>query len=230
MIGLRAFLRDVWRLAKPYYSSDEKWSAWCLLGSILALRLDAGSHDRAVELLEPRVIQLVAEQGLVGLFELLFVYRHTPSGFMPGFCGIAAYIVVAVYFTYLSQWLQMRWRRWLTVRFLDEWLSDRAYYRISLTADRAAIGTDNPDQRIAEDIRDFVDNTLILGVSILANAVSLVSFLGILWSLSGTISLFGIAIPGYMVWVALGYAILGTWLTHVVGRQLAVVTLPSAAR
>ena len=82
---------------------------------------------------------------------------------MPGFCEIAVvYILVAVYFTYLSQWLQIRWRRWLTVRFLDEWLADRAYYRISLTTDRAAIGTDNPDQRIAEDIRDFVDNTLTL--------------------------------------------------------------------
>ena len=141
---------------------------------------------------------------------------------MPGFCEIAAvYIVVAVYFTYLSQWLQIRWRRWLTVRYLDEWLADRAYYRISLTTDRAAVGTDNPDQRIAEDIRDFVDNTLTLSISLLANIVTLVSFLGILWSLSGTITLFGIGIPGYMVWVALLYAIVGTWLTHLVGRPLA---------
>ena len=143
---------------------------------------------------------------------------------MPGFCEIAAvYILVAVYFTYLSQWLQIRWRRWLTVRFLDEWLADRAYYRISLTADRAAIGTDNPDQRIAEDIRDFVDNTLTLGISLLANVVTLFSFLGILWSLSGTITLFGISIPGYMVWVALVYAVVGTWLTHLVGRPLAAL-------
>ena len=143
---------------------------------------------------------------------------------MPGFCEIAAvYILVAVYFTYLQQWLQIRWRRWLTGRFLDEWLADRAYYRISLTTDRAAIGTDNPDQRIAEDIRDFVDNTLTLGISIIANVVTLLSFLGILWSLSGTITLFGINIPGYMVWVALIYAIVGTWLTHLVGRPLAAL-------
>ena len=157
-------------------------------------------------------------------FELLFVWRRTPSGFMPGFCEIAAvYILVAVYFTYLSQWLQIRWRRWLTVRFLDEWLADRAYYRISLTTDRAAIGTDNPDQRIAEDIRDFVDNTLTLGISIIANVVTLFSFLGILWSLSGPVTLLGIDIPGYMVWVALAYAIVGTWLTHLVGRPLAAL-------
>src|SRR4029079_3447130 len=85
------------------------------------------------------------------------------------------------------------------------------------------IGTDNPDQRIAEDIRDYVDNTLTLGISLLANIVTLVSFLGILWSLSGTIELFGIPVPGYMVWVALIYAIVGTWLTHLVGRPLAAL-------
>jgi putative ATP-binding cassette transporter len=154
--------------------------------------------------------------------QLLFLYRTTPSGFMPGFCEVAAvYILVAVYFTYLSQWLQIRWRTWLTKRFLDEWLADRAYYRISLTTDRAAVGTDNPDQRIAEDIRDFVDNTLVLSISLLANIVTLVSFLGILWSLSGTVAVFGINIPGYMVWAALIYAIIGTWLTHLVGRPLA---------
>ena len=162
------------------------------------------------------------DKDFTAFVDLLFMYRQTPSGFMPGFCEIAVvYILVAVYFTYLSQWLQIRWRRWLTVQFLDEWLADRAYYRISLTTDRDAIGTDNPDQRIAEDIKDFVDNTLTLGISILANIVTLVSFLGILWSLSGTIMLFGIAIPGYMVWVALAYAIVGTWLTHLVGRPLA---------
>ena len=224
MTGLRAFLRDVWRLAKPYYGSDEKWSAWCLLGSILALRLMLVGMTVLLNFWNREFFNSLQNKDWSAFFELLFVYRHTPSGFMPGFSEIAAvYIVVAVYFTYLSQWLQIRWRRWLTVRFLDEWLSDRAYYRISLTTDRAAVGTDNPDQRIAEDIRDFVDSTLSLGISILANAVSLVSFLGILWSLSGTISLFGIAIPGYMVWVALGYAILGTWLTHLVGRPLAVL-------
>ena len=87
----------------------------------------------------------------------------------------------------------------------------------------AAVGTDNPDQRIAEDVRDFVDHTLVLGISLLANIVTLVSFLGILWSLSGTITLFGIAIPGYMVWVAIVYAIIGTWLTHLIGKPLAAL-------
>jgi vitamin B12/bleomycin/antimicrobial peptide transport system ATP-binding/permease protein len=224
MRGLRSFLRDAWHLARPYYRSEEKWSAWGLLASILALRLLLVGMTVVLSFWNREFFNSLQDKDFNAFFELLFVYRWTPSGFMPGFCEIAAvYILVAVYFTYLSQWLQIRWRRWLTVRFLDEWLADRAYYRISLTTDRAAIGTDNPDQRIAEDIRDFVDNTLTLGISIIANVVTLVSFLGILWSLSGTITLLGINIPGYMVWVALAYAIVGTWLTHLVGRPLAAL-------
>jgi vitamin B12/bleomycin/antimicrobial peptide transport system ATP-binding/permease protein len=224
MRGLGPFLRDAWHLARPYYRSEEKWSAWGLLASILALRLLLVGMTVVLSFWNREFFNSLQDKDFAAFFGLLFVYRQTPSGFMPGFCEIAAvYILVAVYFTYLSQWLQIRWRRWLTVRFLDEWFADRAYYRISLTTDRAAIGTDNPDQRIAEDIRDFVDNTLTLGISIIANVVTLVSFLGILWSLSGTITLLGISIPGYMVWVALAYAVIGTWLTHLVGRPLAAL-------
>jgi putative ATP-binding cassette transporter len=224
MLALRSFVRDAWRLSRPYYRSEEKWSAWGLLASILALRLLLVGMTVVLSFWNREFFNSLQDKNWAAFFELLFVYRQTPSGLMPGFCEIAAvYILVAVYFTYLSQWLQIRWRRWLTVRFLDEWLADRAYYRISLTTDRAAIGTDNPDQRIAEDIRDFVDNTLGLGISLLANVVTLVSFLGILWSLSGTVTLFGVSIPGYMVWVALAYAIIGTWLTHLVGRPLATL-------
>jgi vitamin B12/bleomycin/antimicrobial peptide transport system ATP-binding/permease protein len=224
MPKLRPFLRDVWHLSRPYYRSEEKWSAWGLLLSIVSLRLLLVGMTVILSFWNREFFNSLQDKDFAAFFGLLFVYRRTPSGFMPGFCEIAAvYILVAVYYTYLSQWLQIRWRRWLTVRFLDEWLADRAYYRISLTADRAAIGTDNPDQRIAEDIRDFVDNTLTLGISLLANVITLFSFLGILWSLSGTITLFGISIPGYMVWVALVYAVLGTWLTHLVGRPLAAL-------
>ncbi len=109
-------------------------------------------------------------------------------------------------------------------------MSDRAYYRISLVrskGDGEAHFTDNPDQRIAEDLRDFIGDSvagtqgiLFLGVDLLSNIVSLASFITILWSLSGPFALFGLSIPGYMVWIALVYAILGTWLTHLVGRKL----------
>jgi vitamin B12/bleomycin/antimicrobial peptide transport system ATP-binding/permease protein len=224
MRALRSFVRDAWHLSAPYYRSEEKWSAWGLLAAIIALRLLLVGMTVVLSFWNREFFNSLQDKNYSAFWELLFVYRQTPSGFMPGFCEIAAvYIVVAVYFTYLQQWLLIRWRRWLTVRYLDEWLADRAYYRISLTTDRAAVGTDNPDQRIAEDIRDFIDNTLTFGISMLANVVTLFSFLGILWSLSGTFTVFGIAIPGYMVWVALIYAIVGTWLTHLVGRPLAAL-------
>jgi len=95
-------------------------------------------------------------------------------------------------------------------------LRDRAYYRLQLL-DR---GTDNPDQRIADDLNIFVDLTLSLALGLLSAVVTLVSFVGILWSISGAATFFGIEIPGYMVWVALVYAIAGTGITHWIGRPL----------
>ena len=153
---------------------------------------------------------------------------------MPGFVVIATVIIsLSIFRVYIVQWLQIRWRRWMTGRLLDQWLSDRAYYRISLLASGDAHGkrTDNPDQRIADDLRDFIGDPIIgsrgilaLGVDLLANIVELFSFLAILWTLSGSVSIFGITIPGYMVWVALIYSAGGTVLTHLVGRPLALLS------
>ena len=127
----------------------------------------------------PRLLSAYPDKDWEAFIQLLFWYRRTPSGFMPGFCGIAVvYIVIAVYRTYLQQWLQIRWRRWLTTKFLDEWMSDRAYYRISLTAEHDSVGTDNPDQRISEDLRDFVDSTLSLGLSLLSNVFGHAEYMG----------------------------------------------------
>jgi vitamin B12/bleomycin/antimicrobial peptide transport system ATP-binding/permease protein len=221
MRGLGPFLRDAWRLTRPYYVSEEKWSARGLLLTIILLNLSLVGMSVVLSFWNREFYNSLQNKDWESFIALLFWYRRTEIGFMPGFCGVAAvYIVVAVYRTYLNQWLQIRWRRWLTGRFLNEWLADRAYYRISLTTDRPAVGTDNPDQRIQEDLRDFVDSTLSLGLGLLSNIVSLFSFVGILWGLSGPLTLLGVTIPGYMVWVALIYAAIGTTLTHLVGRPL----------
>jgi putative ATP-binding cassette transporter len=225
MRGLGPFLRGAWRLSKPYFwRSEERWSALLLLASILGLRFGLVGMSVVLSYWNREFFNTLQEKNWDGFFDLLFLYRRTDSGFMPGFCEVAVvYIIVAIYFTYLSQWLQIRWRRWMTGRFLDEWLADRAYYRIAMTQDHVQSGTDNPDQRIAEDIRDFVDNTLTLGISFIANIATLLSFIGILWGLSGETVFFGISIPGYMVWIALAYAVLGTVLTHLVGRPLSAL-------
>src|SRR5207253_2662407 len=130
------------------------------------------------------------------------------------------YIVVAVYQLYLNQMLQIRWRRWLTDRYLQAWLAGGAYYRMQI----AAANTDNPDQRIAEDLNLFVSGTFGLAIGGLRAAVTLVSFVVILWGLSGTVVIplgrASFAVPGYMVWTALVYAIVGTWVTSRIGRPL----------
>src|SRR5580698_2993916 len=221
MRGLGPFLKDAWRLARPYYVSEQKWTAWGLLLVVIALNLLIVGMGVVFSFWNRVMFNTLQTKDWEAFVQLLFLYRRTEFGIMPGFCEFAAlYVVVGVYRVYLTQWLEIRWRGWMTTRFLDEWLADRAYYRISLTTDRAAIGTDNPDQRIAEDLRDFVSNTLSLGLDLLSNVVSLFSYLGILWGLSGALTVFGISVPGYMVWVALIYSAIGTWLTHLVGRAL----------
>ncbi len=93
------------------------------------------------------------------------------------------FIAVAIYRIYLTQSLQMRWRMWLTRQYMDRWLQHQAYYRIEQT------GTaDNPDQRIAEDLNLLTSATLSLTLGLLSSVVTLVSFIGILWSVSGPIS------------------------------------------
>ena len=133
---------------------------------------------------------------------------------------IAVFIILAVYQLYLNQMLEIRWRRWLTDRYLRAWLADGAYYRMQLVARE----TDNPDQRIAEDLHLLAFHTLGLFVGGLRAGVTLATFVAILWGLSGTLTVpvggFSVTLPGYMVWVAVLYAIVGTWLTDWIGRPL----------
>ena len=206
----RLFLRDIWRLARPYWFSEVRWYGRGLLAVIVTMSL-----------------------GLVYLNVLLnkwnndfynTLQNHDWDGFtyqLGIFCLIAfVYIAVAVYQLYLQQMLQIHWRGWLTDHFLEHWLDNRAYYALQMRGGE----TDNPDQRIADDIDSFVGDTLSLSLGLLESVVTLVSFVSILWGLSGALSFslggLGITIPGYMVWVALVYAILGSYLTHRVGRPL----------
>ncbi len=140
-----------------------------------------------------------------------------------GIFGIIAFalIVDAVYSLYLRQILHIRWRRWLTEHFLHKWLDDQQYYRMQLNQ----TVTDNPDQRISDDLDSFATMSLGLSLGLLSSFVTLVSFLSILWVLSGalTIPLGGGAsfkIPGYMVFAALIYAVAGTFLTRWIGYPL----------
>jgi vitamin B12/bleomycin/antimicrobial peptide transport system ATP-binding/permease protein len=203
-------LATIWRLAWPYFYSTDRWPGRVLLGAVIASELSLVAINVMLNQWNNRFYNALQERNWDAFVtELLF------------FCGLAAaYIVVAVYQLYLNQWLQIRWRRWMTRQYLDHWLAGANHYRMQLLGDAA----DNPDQRIAEDIRLFVENTLTLSVGLLSAIVTLGSFVAILWTLSATapLSMFGttFVIPGYLVWAALVYAVIGTALTHLVGWPL----------
>ena len=200
------FWQALRRLALPYFFSEDRLAARALLVAITALSLGTIWVNVRLNDWNGRFYNSLQDRRYDDFQHLLLE-----------FAGWAAlYIVLGVYQLYLSQMLQMRWRRWLTDIHLQGWLADAAHYRLSL----ADFGTDNPDQRIAEDFREFVDATLALFFGLLSSTVNFMAFVGILWALSGAIELGGVSVPGYMVWVALGYSLAGTLFAHLIGRPL----------
>lgn len=205
----RSLLGKAWALSKPYWSSDERWTARALLVSIIGMALFMVYLDVQFNSWNNNFYNALQEKQSTDFWALILWFSFLA----------AVYIAVAGYNRYLNLLLQLRWRRWLTERYLQDWLRDRVHYRIELKG----YGTDNVDQRIQEDLKDFASLTLSLGLDLLSSVVTLVTFAHILWTLSGplTIPVFGgITIPGYMMWVALIYAIIGSTLTHTVGRAL----------
>ncbi len=201
-----AFWPAFWALAKPYWVSGARRKGVILLCSVVGFTL-------ALVWVEVQFNDW--NKGFYDTFE-----HKDRLGFyleLGRFAFLAVlFIVLAVYKQYLQQMLMIEWRAWLTDTYLQDWLDGQAYYRLQLL-DR---GTDNPDQRIADDLNGFVDLTLSLSLGLLSAIVTLVSFVGILWVISGPLEVGGVTIPGYMVWVALLYAIAGTWLTHLIGQPL----------
>ena len=206
----KSFIADLWALTKPYWFAEGAWAARALLSAIVVLNLGLVYVNVLINRWNNDFYNALQSLDKVAFFHQLLIF----SGLA------AAYIVIAVYQLYLNQMLQIRWRRWLTERYLSQWIAKRTYYRLQLT-DR---DTDNPDQRIADDLAAFCDKTLNLSLGLLSAVVTLASFATILWTLSGTLSIpldhGRIAIPGYMLWVALIYAIVGTVLVHLIGRPL----------
>src|ERR1700712_2191844 len=150
MRRLGPVLKDAWRLSLPYFKSEEKWVANALLLSIIALNLAMVGMNVMLNFWNGAFYDSLQSRDWASFTSLIFLYKKTPHGFLPGFCSIAAvYILVAVYSTYLNQWLQIRWRSWLTRRYIDDWMGDRGYYRMSLVGRPGGEGPANPDQRIS---------------------------------------------------------------------------------
>ena len=210
MTRLFSTLATIWRLAIPYFYSEDRWAGRVLLAAVLAIELAVVGVTVLINQWNARFYNALQDRNWDTFVHELIV-----------FCVLAAaYVVLRVYQLYLNQWLQIRWRRWMTAQYVAHWLDGPNHYRMQMLGDAA----DNPDQRISEDIKQFIELGLFVGVGLLGSIVSLGSFVIILWGLSAAapLTIFGEAwnIPGYLVWAALGYAFLGTVLTHLIGRPL----------
>ena len=209
MKSVSSYLGDWWRLVVPYFRSEERWIAIVLLVGAIGLTLASVTVNVAFSEWNRRFYDSLQNKD-----EAAFWTEMINFGWIAALAiafGVARGLV--------SPYLRLRWRRWLTGHYLSHWLDGRGYYRIELERK-----VDNADQRISEDLRllGFYTMTLLLGL--ISAVATLISFLFILWQLSGPMSLsfigLDVVIPGYMVWAALIYAFLGTWLANLVGRRL----------
>lgn len=213
MRSIFAFLVEIRRLALPYFRGEDRWPGRALLAAVIFLELASVFLNVQFNEWNARFYNAVQNKDFATFkHELLY------------FCGLAAlFIIAAVYQLYLQQWLRIRWRTWLTSKYTTRWLDRGTHYRMRTVGDPA----DNPDQRIQEDLELFTSRTVELGIGLLNAVVTIASFVVILWALSNQapLTLFGhtIAIPGYLVWVSLIYAALGTFLTHLIGNVLAML-------
>ncbi len=215
-------LGEAWTLARPYFRSEERFSAIGLLAIIIALNLLMVGFNVVLTYWNRDFFNAIQTYDVKSVVRLIYLFNRSPGAPypMPGFIEIVGvYILIAVYAFYLNQMLQIRWRQWLTGHFVKNWLSDRAYYHISLSGSAGSV-VDNPDQRIADDLSSFTTSSLSLGLDFISNVVTLFSFIFVLYSISGSIKLFGVTIPGYMLYVAILYSIFGTLFTHMIGRKL----------
>jgi vitamin B12/bleomycin/antimicrobial peptide transport system ATP-binding/permease protein len=208
--NIRSTLATVWRIAAPYFRSEDKLAGRTLLASVIAIELALVGIDVLLNQWNNRFYNSLQEKNWDGFVRELGIFTLLAT----------ANVALSIYQLYLNQWLQIRWRRWMTGHYLGEWLHGANHYRMQLQGDAA----DNPDQRITDDVKLFVERTLDIGVGLLSSMVTLASFVIILWALSAAspLTMFGheFAIPGYLVWGALVYAILGTALTQWIGAPL----------
>ena len=218
----RGFLGKVWRLAAPYWRAEEIGFDRIILGVRIRIR----ERWIARGLLAVIIGMAVGMVYLSKLFNDWYgrFYDALQNKDAPAFWAemrtwvvlVAIYLVVAVYRLWLRQMLTIRWRRWLTSAYVNDWLRHRTYYRMELMPH----GSDNPEQRIEQDIQQVANNTLVIGLGLLSEVMTLVTFSFILWGLSGSLDVGPFSIPGYMLWAAVVYAVVGSWLTYKIGRPL----------
>ena len=204
------YLKGFRDLAKGYWKSDQKLKAGGILAAVIAMNLASV------------FLTVLINNWYKEFWDVLQSYQFDSFWPLVGKFSLIAflYISLGVYSVYLQQMLQIKWRQWMTERYLEDWMHGRVYYKLKLSGN----DMDNPDQRISEDINQFVTLTLTLSIGLMRQLISLIAFVVILWNLSGIVTVpigsYEFTIYGYMVWISLIYSIAGTYLTNKVGRKL----------
>lgn len=219
----KRFAAQVWALSLPYFQSDQKWKARGMLAAIVALNLATVYMLVLLNDWNRLFYDALQNKDEAVFWRELGRFTYLAFGF----------ILIAVYRFYLTQILEIRWREWMTTHYLARWLSGHRFYTLELARYAAppspqegqpgtAATPDNPDQRIQEDLNLFTSYTVSLSMGLLNAVVTLLSFVGILWGLSGafafTLGEHSYSIPGFMVWMAVLYCVAGSVITHYIGR------------
>jgi len=200
-----------WQLIKLYWQSNQRSSAYLFVGVVMLMTMGLVALD------------VVFSYWFNYFYDALQAYNKKAAIYLLiAFFALAAInIVIAVYRYYISQFFGLRWRRWLTGQFVARWLEKRNYYYIE-NFDK---NTDNPDQRIQEDISSLVTYSISLSIGLVSSIATFFAFIYVLWSLSGeihfTLGSWGtVYIPGYLVWVSVIYSTIGTYLAFKIGYPL----------
>lgn len=204
----QTFWRNLWSLIGPYWTSKDWKAAWALLILVVGLNIFLVQMEVWFNDWNGNFYNAIQEKNFAEFQKQIWI-----------FIGLAAvFIISAVYRLYFKQWLTIRWRRWLTDKFIGRYLSEKVYYRLQMGEAQA----DNPDQRIADDINQFISLTSTLFLGIMSAVLTLAAFSRILWNLSGEITLpyIDVVVPGYMMWAAILYALVGSGLTYLIGKPL----------
>ncbi len=204
-------LRDFVRLARPFWTSEERGIAWATAALIAVLTLFLVGVSVLLVQLGGAIFDAVQNYNLKAFLSALKSW--TLWAFF--------YCTVYVYQSYATMALTIRWRRWMTDHFLDQWLQGKAFYFWQVSGQPA----DNPDQRISEDIRDFVGTNdgaggaIPLIVALVQQAATLLAFVALLWKVGGALPLLHghVLIHGYLIWGALLYAVTGSLLIAKIG-------------
>jgi len=204
---------SAWSLIRPFWVSEQRWSARGLLALVIAMNMTMVWLSVQFNSWNATFYDAIQRKDANAFWHALLVFCYL----------VFPMILIAIYRIYFRQMLEFKWRQWLTNQYMQRWLKDHAFYRIE--RDRLA---DNPDQRITDDLQSLAHATLTLSLDFLSTLVTLFSFTTILWNVAGALSfsLGGMQwhIPGYMVWVALLYAIVGTFIMFRAGRPLVTIS------